>query len=108
MADVVPDGWRILAMEGAWWGSRSMGGRRGHRGQGVGTCTRLGRDGVHHAKHHAAGLDSIKALPDHCDDGAGGHVLGEVREEVGVVYSVHVMQVSWGGAGKGVGGVYAS
>ena len=76
--------------------------------QGAGTGTRLGHEGVCCAEHCMAGLGSAKALPDHDDDGAGGHVLGEVREEVGVVYSVHVMQVSWGGAGKGVGGVYAS
>ena len=52
--------------------------------------TRSGGKGVGRTEHSAASLDSIKTLPDHADDGAGGHVLDEAREEglaleVGVV-----------------------
>ena len=33
------------------------------------------------AEHLAAGLDGVKTLPDHRDDGAGSHVLDEAGEE---------------------------
>ena len=56
----------------------------------AGLRTGGGGEGVGSTKHDAAGLDGVEALPDHGDDGAGGHVLNEAREEglaleVGVV-----------------------
>ncbi len=38
-------------------------------------------EGVGGAEHNTAGLDGVKSLPDHGDDGAGGHVLDEAGEE---------------------------
>lgn len=43
--------------------------------------TRLRRERVGRAEHRAAGLDGIKALPDHGDDRSSRHVLDEAREE---------------------------
>ena len=43
--------------------------------------TRSGGQGVGSAKHNAASLDGIEALPHHGNDGARGHVLDEAREE---------------------------
>jgi len=40
-----------------------------------------GGKGVGGAKHGTASLDSIKTLPNHGDDGAGGHILDQAREE---------------------------
>ena len=57
---------RVLAPD-----NRSVAGKR----------TRGGRERVGGAEHGAAGLDGVKALPDHRDNGAGGHVLDEAREE---------------------------
>lgn len=56
----------------------------------AGLRTGGGGEGVGSTKHDAAGLDGVEALPDHGDDGAGGHVLDEAGEEglaleVGVV-----------------------
>ena len=50
------------------------------------------RERVGSTEHDAAGLDGIKTLPDHGNDGARGHVLNETREEglaleVSVVYT---------------------
>lgn len=43
--------------------------------------TRSRGKGVGRAEHDTAGLDRIETLPDHRDDGAGGHVLDEAGEE---------------------------
>jgi hypothetical protein len=53
--------------------------------------TRGGSKRVGGTKHRAASFHCVKPLPDHCDNGAGGHVLDESREErlvaeIGVVY----------------------
>lgn len=40
-----------------------------------------GLEGVGSTEHDAAGLDGVKSLPDHGDDGAGGHVLDQAGEE---------------------------
>ena len=45
-------------------------------GRTGGRCERVIR-----AEHHTTGLDSVEALPDHGDDGAGSHVLDQTREE---------------------------
>ena len=52
--------------------------------------TRRGLERVGRAEHSAASLDSVKALPDHADDGAGSHVLDEAREE-GLALEVSVV-----------------
>lgn len=38
-------------------------------------------EGVGGAEHNTASLDGVKSLPDHGDDGAGGHVLDQTGEE---------------------------
>lgn len=55
-----------------------------------GTRTRGGREGVGGTKHGAASLDRVETLPDHGDDGAGGHVLDEAGEE-GLALEVSVV-----------------
>ena len=57
---------RVLAPD-----NRSVAGKR----------TRGGRERVGGAEHGAAGLDGVKALPDHRDNGAGGHIGDEAFEE---------------------------
>jgi len=51
--------------------------------EGIVTTDRAngGGEGVGGTKHDTAGLDGIKTLPDHGDDGARGHVLDQSREE---------------------------
>jgi len=90
-------------------GACQWGGRPGHGGRNM---HRLGCEGVHCTEYHTAGLDSVKALPGHCDDGPSSHVLDEAREEgpslrlVCLQCTCHA--VSWSSVGKGVGGAYAS
>ena len=62
----------------------------------------LGVLGVGLSQHDAAGLDHVEALPDHGQDGAGGHVLDQSGEEgpggqVGVV----LLQVILGSLNRG-------
>jgi hypothetical protein len=45
-------------------------------GRTGGRCERVSR-----GEHYTTGLDSVEALPDHGDDGAGSHVLDQTREE---------------------------
>ena len=52
--------------------------------------TRSRREGVGRAEHDTAGLDGVKALPDHRDDGASSHVLDEAGEE-GLALEVSVV-----------------
>lgn len=40
-----------------------------------------GLEGVGSTEHDAPGLDGVKSLPDHGDDGSRSHVLDEAREE---------------------------
>ena len=47
----------------------------------IGRRTRSGRERVGRAEHDTASLHGVKALPDHGDDGASGHVLDKAGEE---------------------------
>jgi len=38
-------------------------------------------EGVGGTKHGTTGLDGVQTLPDHRDDGAGGHILDQAGEE---------------------------
>lgn len=59
----------------------------------VGNVRTDGRcQGVGGTEHDTASLDSIKSLPDHANNRAGGHVLDQTREEglsleISVVYA---------------------
>ena len=67
------------------------------------THTRSRRERVGRAEHGAASLDGIETLPDHANDGAGGHVLDEAGEE-GLALEVSVVYiVSRSGYTAGVG-----
>lgn len=48
---------------------------------GDGRLTRCRCEGVGRAEHDTSSLDSVKALPDHGDDGSGSHVLDQAWEE---------------------------
>ena len=56
----------------------------------IGRRTRSRREGVGRAEHDTASLHGIKALPDHGNDGARGHVLDEAGEE-GLALEVSVV-----------------
>ena len=43
--------------------------------------TGRGRERVGRAEHGTAGLDGVKTLPNHSDNGTGSHILDESGEE---------------------------
>ena len=63
---------------------------REKRVQSIEARTRSRSEGVGRAEHDTAGLDGVKALPDHRDDGASSHVLDEAGEE-GLALEVSVV-----------------
>jgi len=49
------------------------------------------------SKHDAASLHCVQALPDHGNDGSGGHVLNETGEEgLALKVGVVLLKVLWG------------
>jgi len=62
------------------------------------TCrllTNWGLERVSCSEHNTTSLHSVKALPDHGDDGAGSHVLDQAGEE-GLALEVSIV-CGWAG-----------